>query len=230
MSLAQTDRPMATPTNPAPESEHELLDRVRRGDRSAMGALLQLHQTRLYNTCLRMVSNRDDAAELTQEVMLKIVQHIDEYRGGAELSTWMIRIAMNQSISHLRKRKVRRAVSLDGDARNGAFPAPDDQATALRARLADSRELSPDSRVEREETLERLRQAIAQLDDEYRAVLVLRDIDELDYGQIAEALGLPLGTVKSRLFRARLALRELMAKMERGGQASEPAPRRVAEG
>lgn len=206
-------------------AQQDLLERVRRGDRAAMGALLQEHQGRLYNVLLRMVSNRDDAAELTQEVLLKIVQHIDDYRGQAELTTWMTRIAMNEAISHLRKRKLRQTVSLDGrsDAAGGGSNSrgwsDDDQATALRRRLADDREPGPAECVEKKEGLERLRLAIAGLDEEFRAVLVLRDIDEMDYAQIAEVLSVPVGTVKSRLFRARLALREKMVQL--GGGAVE---------
>lgn len=93
----------------------------------------------------------------------------------------------------------------------------------MRLRLADSREPGPGERVEREEMLDRLRQAIRELDEEFRAVLVLRDVEEMDYALVAETLGLPLGTVKSRLFRARLALREKMMTMERadaGGVAA----------
>lgn len=196
-------------------AEQELLSRVKHGDQAAMASLLQRHQGRLYNVCLRMVSNRDDAAELTQDVMVKIVQHIGEYKGEAALSTWMIRIAMNQSISHLRKRKLRRTVSLDGPgAGNGRAPGDDDQATALRRRLADDTEPSPQARVEDRERLDRLRMAIAALDEDFRVVLVLRDIDEMDYQTIAQTLDLPVGTVKSRLFRARLALREQMVQLE----------------
>lgn len=207
-------------------AQQDLLERVRRGDRAAMGTLLQEHQGRLYNVLLRMVSNRDDAAELTQDVLLKIVQHIDDYRGQAELTTWMTRIAMNEAISHLRKRKLRQTISLDGHpggrasggggGASGGGWGDDDQATALRRGLADDREPGPAECVENKEGLQRLRQAIAELDEEHRAVLVLRDIDEMDYAQIAGVLGVPVGTVKSRLFRARLALREKMVQLEGG--------------
>ena len=210
--------------------EQELLNRVRNGDQAAMGSLLQQHQLRLYNVCLRMVSNRDDAAELTQDVMVKVVQNIDDYHGDAALSTWMIRIAMNHCISHLRKQKLRRTVSLDGSTNSGGQgDANDDQATALRHRIADQGEPSPLDRVENREQLHRLRQAIAAVDPDFRAVLVLRDIDEMDYQQIAQVLDLPVGTVKSRLFRARLALREQLVKME-NQSPGQSAPRRVNHG
>src|SRR5690606_18593407 len=121
----------------------------------------------------RMVGNRDDAAEVSQEAMLKIVQHIGDYNGKSAISTWMIRIAMNLSISLLRKRKLRQTASLDN---NGDGQNPEsDPLPALRRRVADQRELSPELRVEQDEMIERLREAMAQLDDDFRAVLVLRD-------------------------------------------------------
>lgn len=211
-------------------AHHDLLDRIRRGDRAAMGLLLEQQQGRLFNVCLRMVSNRDDAAELTQDVMLKIVQHLSDYRGDAEVTTWMTRIAMNESLSFLRKRKLRRTVSLDGTVQsNGVHAGDDDQATALRRQLRDEREPGPVQRVETGERLDRLRREIAELDEEFRAVLVLRDIDELDYAQIAEVIGVPVGTVKSRLFRARLALRDRMNQGEAApARATEPVRGRGA--
>ncbi|HEX7009497.1 MAG TPA: sigma-70 family RNA polymerase sigma factor [Phycisphaeraceae bacterium] len=185
-------------------SEQELLTRVRRGDQAALGHLLQMYQRRLYTVCLRMVGHRDDAAEATQDAMLKIVQHIHEFRGESELATWMIRIVMNQAMSQLRRRRVRRSISLDaaGDGHD-----PQDQAAALRQQLADSREPAPDQRIQQEEARQRVHEALARLEEPLRAVLVLRDVEQMDYQQIAQVLMMPVGTVKSRLFRARLALR-----------------------
>lgn len=189
-----------------------LIEQIQQGDRSALGTLLQRHQQRLYNVALRMVSNRDDAAEVTQDAMLKVCEHIDGFRSDAQITTWMTRIVMNQSISLLRKRKVRNHISLEsvGPSSNG-----DDQATSLRQYLADSGEPGPEDRVETGEMLEYLKQAIARLDDDFRAVLVLRDIEQMDYQQIAGVLELKVGTVKSRLFRARLALRQEVQKLDR---------------
>ncbi|MEM7625638.1 MAG: sigma-70 family RNA polymerase sigma factor [Planctomycetota bacterium] len=196
-------------------AEQALLDRVHGGDRAALGELLRTHQQRIYHVCLRMVSQPDDAAELAQDVMVKVVQKIDGFRGDAKLSTWMTRIAMNLSISHLRKRRLRHTVSID--AASGAGPAAtsghaSDNGTglSLAGRLPDDREPGPERCVEQKEMLDELQRAIAGLDDDQRAVLVLRDVEQWDYQQIAETLELPVGTVKSRLFRARLALRQRM--------------------
>ena len=205
-------------------SEQALLARVQRGDQAALGELLEAYRARLYNVCLRMVSNRDDAAELTQDAMLKVVQHIKGFRGEAHLSTWMIRIAMNQATSHLRKQKHRRHASLDHAPPNGR--PHDDQATALRDRLADPREPGPEARVQQQEAHDRLHRALGMVDEEFRAVLVLRDLEQMDYRQIGEVLDLPLGTVKSRLFRARLALREQLQQMDpRTPRDPDPARR-----
>jgi RNA polymerase sigma-70 factor (ECF subfamily) len=195
-----------------PITDTTLIEQIQQGDRSALGTLLQRHQQRLYNVALRMVSNRDDAAEVTQDAMLKVCEHIDGFRSDAQVTTWMTRIVMNLSISLLRKRKVRNHISLEsaGPSANG-----EDQATSLRQFLSNPGEPGPGDRVETGEMLTFLKQAIARLDDDFRAVLVLRDIEQMDYQQIAEVLELKVGTVKSRLFRARLALRQEVQKLDR---------------
>jgi len=192
----------------------QLLASARAGDPAALGKLLTQHQDRLYRVCLRMVHNRDDAAEVCQDAMLKIVQHIGEYRGDAQLTTWMTRIAMNQSLTHLRRRKLRQTVSLDGEAGDNHRAGGEDQASALRSRLAETREPDPAQRVQVREQVQLLEKALARLEPDFRAVLVLRDIDGMDYQQISTTLDVSLGTVKSRLFRARLALRQEMMKLE----------------
>jgi RNA polymerase sigma-70 factor (ECF subfamily) len=192
------------------QSDTLLIEQVRNGDTAALGQLLELHQNRLFSIALRMVSNRDDAAEVTQDAMLKIIQHIDTFRSEAQITTWMTRIVMNQAITRLRRRKLRDHASLDSTRTTH----PDsDQASSLRKVLEDHRELGPEHRVQESEMIEQLLKAIDRLDTDFRAVLVLRDLEEMDYQQIAETLELKVGTVKSRLFRARLALRQEMQKM-----------------
>jgi RNA polymerase sigma-70 factor (ECF subfamily) len=191
--------------------EEQLAEAAAAGDPGALEQLLEAYQHRVYNVCLRMLSHRDDAAEAAQDVMVRVIEKIRTFRGGSSIATWIIRIAMNQSISMLRKRKVRRTVSLDGQAAPGG--GDDDQASHLRRNLADSRELDPARDVENEEMLVHLREALAKLDEQFRCVLVLRDLELLDYQQIGQVLDLPVGTVKSRLFRARLALRHELVKL-----------------
>ena len=196
-----------------------LIELIQQGDRSALGTLLERHQQRLFNVALRMVSNRDDAAEITQDAMLKICEHIDTFRSDAKVTTWMTRIVMNLSISLLRKRKVRNHISLESAGRGGN---DDDASGSLRHVLGDPKEPGPAQHVETGEMLDRLKAAIGRLDEDFRAVLVLRDIDQMDYQQIALTLDLKQGTVKSRLFRARLALRQEMQKLDRSPQSHTP--------
>ena len=177
-----------------------------------MGELLHNYHNRLFNVALRMVNQHEDAAELTQDAMLKIVEHLKEYDGRSQLSTWMIRITMNLSISHLRKRKLRKTASLDAPA-GGSLSDGSEISTPLSDRIATENELPPGQCVEKDEMLAELHAAMARLDEEFRSVLVLRDINEMDYREIAEILEVPTGTVKSRLFRARLALRQEMSRM-----------------
>ena len=191
-------------------SDTLLIEQVRDGDRAALGQLLEMHQNRLFSIALRMVSNRDDAAEVTQDAMLKIVQHIDTFRSEAQITTWMTRIVMNQAITRLRRRKLRDHASLDA---NRSTHPDSDQASSLRKVLEDHREPGPEQRVQDNEMIDQLLIAIDRLDTDFRAVLVLRDLEEMDYQQIAETLEIKVGTVKSRLFRARLALRQEMQKL-----------------
>ncbi len=179
-------------------------------DPAALGDLLTRHHRRVYNVIYRMVSSRDDADELTQDVMLKVVRHASSFRGEAQPTTWITRIAMNTAISHLRKRRGRDTVSLEA-----SHAADHDQAATLRSALTDHREPNALSRVQSLEQATHLQHAIDQLEEDHRAVLVLRDIDQMDYAQIAQTLELKVGTVKSRLFRARLALRKIL-------EASQP--------
>lgn len=188
-------------------TEQQLVNKAVLGDRGALGRLLEAYQHRLYNVVLRMVCNRDDALDVTQETMLKIVSNIEGFGGRSALGTWMVRIAMNEAISFLRRRRDRGEVSLDGemDGRSDG-----EQASSLKEQIRGPREQEPVERVQKNEMLKLLHLALGLVEADLRAVLVLRDIDDMEYDQIAEVLEIPLGTVKSRLFRARLALRRQM--------------------
>ena len=190
--------------------EQSLISAVTSGDRAALGELLSQNQQRLYNIVYRMLGHHDDASEVTQEAMLKIVENIGSFRGQSNITTWMIRIAMNQSISHLRRQRHRRTMSLDTGENRGAT---DTTLVPLGTKLAESGEPTPVQNVQHLEMVQTLHIALSRLDDDFRSVLVLRDIDQMDYRQIAETLDLAIGTVKSRLFRARLALRQEMFKL-----------------
>jgi len=206
-------------------SNQQLVEKARRGDHGALGRLLQNHQLRLFNVVLRMVGQRDDAAEVTQDVMVKVVEHIGDFRGQSDISTWMIRIAMNLSFSWLRKQRLRRTSSLDTPKSNAGGQFREDQLTPLRQQLADAREPQPHLRVQQTEMLERLHDCMNRLQDDLRAVLVLRDIDQMAYDRIADVLAIRVGTVKSRLFRARLALRHEMTQLDCTHRSPQNDPR-----
>lgn len=201
-----------------PRREAALLERIRThgvADRSAWDELLRHHQDRLFGLCLRMVG-REAAADLTQDSMVKILQGLDSYDGRSQLSTWMFRIAMNTCLSWLRGQKLRRHKALE---QNSA------ESVRSLGTQGGGGELSPASGVQEDERRVAVSLALAELPDDQRAILVLRDVQGLEYDQIAEVLEVPGGTVKSRLFRARLALRELVEERlhgRRGGNTTHP--------
>lgn len=186
-------------TRVTPLRELQLLEAYRRGDPEAIGELLNVYQHRIYSVCYRMVRHEHDARDLAQEAMVKILQGLDSYDGRSKLSTWIIRVTMNCCLSHLRRERVRRASSLDG--------LWDEDGTPRLQSLPARGELSGAARVQQAELRVILERSLQRLDSQMRAVIVLRDIQDLDYQQIATVLGVPVGTVKSRLFRARAALR-----------------------
>lgn len=203
------------PFNLAARRECDLLRRAQNGDRAAYGQLVVIYQDRLYNALLRVVGDVEEARELTQEAFTRGLMKLNSFRGDASPYTWLFRIAVNLAISHLRKVRRHRVFSLDAPQRNGNARHDDDQASSLADRMADggtggggrAADLPPDD-LERRELHGQVLAALGRLDAEYRAVLVMRDVEGFDYQQMADILGLPLGTLKSRLFRARLALRD----------------------
>jgi len=192
--------------------ELELIKKAQLGDRGAYGRLVVLYQHRLFNAICRLVGDYDEARDLAQETFTRGLDKIDSFRGDASPYTWLFRIATNLSISKLRKTQRHRTFSLDSPGgRESAADSGEDQASALLDRVSAQRQdeqSRPDREIEKRERDEKVLEALGRLDAEYRAVLVMRDIEGFDYQQMADVLGLPLGTLKSRLFRARLALRD----------------------
>ncbi len=183
--------------------------KARQGDRAAYGQIVRACQDRLYNALLRLVGDREEAQELTQEAFTRGLMKIESFRGDAAPYTWLFRIGMNLAISQLRKDRRHRVFSLDRPA-NGARRAiePDDQAAGLVDRVSRDPAALPPEQLERRERDQQVLAALGRLEADHRAVLVMRDIEGFDYQQMADILEMPLGTLKSRLFRARLALRE----------------------
>lgn len=176
---------------------------------SAQGAwasILTHYQDRLYAICFRMVRDPETAADLTQDTLVKVINGFDSFDSRARLSTWMTRIAINVCLSHIRKQKLRSHASLDAPAAGSG--GEEGGGGSWGNGLAQEREPEARRRVEQDEARETVLRALAELEPDHRAVLVLRDLRGLDYQEIAAALDVPVGTVKSRIFRARSALRE----------------------
>ncbi len=194
------------------DRETALFLKARGGDRSAYGQVVLLYQDRLFNALLRMLGEAEEAREATQEAFTRALEKIETFRGESSPYTWIFRIGMNLAISSLRRSQRARTFSLDGTSQGGnGMSHHDDQAAALVDRVAANRDEQPPEVAERNERHQVVLDALSRLDGEYRAVLVMRDVEGFDYQQMADVLGLPLGTLKSRLFRARLALRDELA-------------------
>ena len=181
------------------------------GQRDAFGELVSRYQARLYNAALRLVQSPDDAADVVQDAFLSAYQAIHTFKGDAEFFTWLYRIAFNTAISL--KRKKRPAVSLEAHTGETGID-PDDQ----------SEYVKPGAALERSEDERQLNEAIARLSPEHREVLLLKDIEGLKYEDIAELLGVPIGTIRSRLHRARLELRDLLVPFEERGTDEQEVP------
>ena len=194
----------------SPLRELQLVELHTQGRAEATAELLQAYQRRIYSVCYRMVHDGEEARDLAQDAMVKLLEGLGSYDGRCRLSTWVIRVTMNCCLSHLRKRKLRRHGSLD-ESFEGDGPTA---AQNLPAR----KELRFQGNVEHAEMRAILLAALETLDPDMRAVLVLRDMHDLDYQQISEVVGVPVGTVKSRLFRARTAVRSAAEEALGGGE------------
>ena len=200
---AELERPPGGP--PIRFEDAVLVRQVQEGDAGAFATLVSKYQDKIYNACWRMCGHEDDARDLTQEAFFRAYQGLAAFKGQSGFYTWLFRIAVNLALSHRRKASYRAAQSLDQPVGYGT------QAESLLARMADRSASSPSGHVVQAELQARVEAAIASLDPEHRTVIVLRDIEGMDYAQVADVLDVAVGTVKSRLHRARAALRELLA-------------------
>ena len=180
------------------DDDRRLIAECLGGRRDAFGELVARYQARLYNAAARLVGNPEDAADVVQDAFLNAYQSLHSFKGDAEFFTWLYRIAFNTAISQ--KRKKRAVVSLDGKGGSDPTREPTDESEYVR----------PGAELERTEDEARLRDALSRLSTEHRDVLVMKDLDGLKYEEMADVLGVPVGTVRSRLHRARLELRDLL--------------------
>ncbi|MBL8990202.1 MAG: RNA polymerase sigma factor [Phycisphaerae bacterium] len=202
-----------------------LVDAIRRGDHARWGELLARYQDRLYAVCFRTLGGgtraHQHAADLCHDSMIRIMQGLGSFDGSSKLSTWMIRVTMNTCLSWLRAQRHRAHASLDAPRQSGESDSGSGRVETGSESLPGG-EPPAASNVERTEQRRRVARALEGLDPEQRAILVLRDLQGLEYDQIAEVLGTPVGTVKSRLFRARAALRAAVETLERPARRTQP--------
>lgn len=182
------------------DSERELVSRCLRGDEAAWEALLQAHTRKVYNLCYRFTGHSGDAEDLTQEVFIKLFQTVSNYDPAkAKLGTWINRIARNHLVDHYRRTRNDRVTS----ALDDQIPIADPSAGG-----------HPASQVESRESREKLQEGLNRLSPDLREAVILRDLQDLDYAEIAQILEVPEGTVKSRINRGRLELAKVLKRME----------------
>ena len=187
-----------------------MIRRAQHGDADAFEQLLLEHQKNVYNLCYRMAGNPDDAMDLSQETFLRAWRCLDQYQFASAFSTWLYRLCSNICIDFLRKRRRQQTVPLtfeDADGEEQTYAVPDAQPL-------------PEEQVELKLTHETLAAAMAQLLPEHRAVLQLRVVNEMSYEQIADVLDIQIGTVKSRLSRARNQLKKILERGNLSRRAS----------
>ncbi len=198
--------PAPSGAEPRSASESSLLARLRAGDDDAYQELLRIPGGRLLAVARRLMSNEEDARDCLQDAFLSAFRAIDRFEGNSKLGTWLHRIVVNACLMRLRSRKSKPEGLVDPQ-----LPEFDDY--GFRIGPTEMSPFSADELLERQEVREQVREGIAGLPENYRTVLVLRDIEELNTAQTAEMLGLTPGAVKVRLHRARLALRSQIGSL-----------------
>ena len=183
--------------------QSELIKRAKKGDETAFSQLVKSTEASVYRYLYAMVKSHEDALDLSQETYLKLWRTLGAYRGDCSPTTWILRIAQNTAIDYLRKKKKTTdplpLIQSDKDGNDLSFDLPDTDADA-----------NPEEALSRKQTRQAVRHAILSLPEEQRDVIVLREFEDLSYEEIAARLSLEIGTVKSRLSRARHAIKEFL--------------------
>lgn len=184
------------------DEDQTLLDEWRGGSSDALETLFARYERRVFSICLRMLRNPEIAADVAQDAFLRMYEGLSGFDGRSRFSTWAVRVTLNCVYSHLRRERLRRHAPLPeaSDPRNPRSTEP-----------------TPEQRIELVGLRRDVLGALGAIDLDARAIIVLRDLQGLDYADIAEVIGTPIGTVKSRLFRARAALREVLETMGHHG-------------
>ena len=180
-------------------TDQQLIAQTLDGQPAAFGILVRKYQDRLFNSMVHFLRNPSDAEDVVQDAFLQALRKLDTFEGNSQFYTWLFRIARNTAISKMRRKKP--TVSLDSTAFQPRLDFPDDGPR-------------PSTEMERRERQTELMRAMDQLSSEHREILILREMEEQNYETISEVLNLPVGTVRSRLHRARLQLKELLLRNE----------------
>jgi len=183
--------------------DHRLIADCLRGDPAAFGGLVSRYQDRLFNTVYRLVGNPEDAADVVQEAFLSAYQSLGSFKGDAQFFTWLYRIAVNAAITHRRKQRGGMKAIKTSDSSPGVEP------------LDPTLSNQPGYRLEMREEERRVHEALQRLSAEHRAVLIMKDMEEMKYEEMADLLGVPIGTVRSRLHRARIELKEILEREDK---------------
>ncbi|CAN5284072.1 sigma-70 family RNA polymerase sigma factor [soil metagenome] len=197
--------------------DRRLIGETLSGHTAAFGELVVRYQDRLFNAVLRVVDHPEDAADVVQDSFVNAYQSLASFKGDAEFFTWLYRIAFNAAISW--RRRKRNTVSLNAAVRGNPIPEPSDDALDAR----------PGEAMERSEDEASLEEAMRKLSPEHRQVLVLKDLESRKYEEIAEILEVPIGTVRSRLHRARLELRDILVSNDTDALTTHPVEHADAE-
>jgi RNA polymerase sigma-70 factor (ECF subfamily) len=200
--MAEANAVLNNPDRAGTAREQELIARVQRGRNELFYELVRPYERRVFAAAMAILRNETDAEDVAQEAMLKALANIRQFRAEARFSTWLIQITVNEAL--MRRRKERPGMMEGIDERRGE----DGEYTPRE--FADWREI-PSEALERKEVRRKLADALASLDRKYREVFVLRDMEQLNIQETAEALGISIASVKTRLLRARLMLRDLLA-------------------
>jgi RNA polymerase sigma-70 factor (ECF subfamily) len=203
--MATESNTLAAPVEISPEveAELELIARARTGDTGAFSQVISRYEGKIFRLAMNITQNREDAEDVLQEAFIKAYQHLDQFQGNSRFYTWVVRIAVNQALMKLRKRRNDRSVSLDEQIDTGED---------MVAREIATWDPDPEEQYSRGELNGILSEAIDSLEPIYKTVFTLRDVDGLSTEETAEALDLSIPAVKSRLLRARLQLRDRLTR------------------